>query len=262
MDTHQMDGAPPMQTMEQHTDVTGWQQIEAAVAVARGISTSEAAQRLGVSPSTIRRWIKLGHLEATRTPAGYVVDASGLGAARERARTRKPRNIAQEDCMLSEQPARAPEGPVLRAPAQPDQPVASEPVVEAAPPEPGPPARVAPHVDRGRVLEGLQRSIILEQAKRQRAARRKDPVAMRDCAWRLEALYAQLADAREDERKVQGRDTRGWAARLGASLPPASLASLAQAANIAKHAPSRRAFNVATILMLNGLLMMLMTFIA
>ena len=35
-----------------------------------GLSTSEAAQHLGVSLSTVRRWSDAGHLRGYRTPGG------------------------------------------------------------------------------------------------------------------------------------------------------------------------------------------------
>ncbi len=35
-----------------------------------GLTTSEAARRLGVSLSTIRRWSDMGHLRGYRTPGG------------------------------------------------------------------------------------------------------------------------------------------------------------------------------------------------
>ncbi len=35
-----------------------------------GLSTSQAAQALGVSLGTIRRWSDMGHLESYRTPGG------------------------------------------------------------------------------------------------------------------------------------------------------------------------------------------------
>jgi excisionase family DNA binding protein len=35
-----------------------------------GLSTSQAAQVLGVSLGTIRRWSDLGHLQSYRTPGG------------------------------------------------------------------------------------------------------------------------------------------------------------------------------------------------
>jgi excisionase family DNA binding protein len=35
-----------------------------------GITTSQAARRLGVSLSTVRRWADEGHLSASRTPGG------------------------------------------------------------------------------------------------------------------------------------------------------------------------------------------------
>ena len=35
-----------------------------------GLSTSQAAQTLGVSLGTIRRWSDMGHLQSYRTPGG------------------------------------------------------------------------------------------------------------------------------------------------------------------------------------------------
>ncbi len=35
-----------------------------------GLSTSQAAQSLGVSLGTIRRWSDMGHLQSYRTPGG------------------------------------------------------------------------------------------------------------------------------------------------------------------------------------------------
>ena len=35
-----------------------------------GLSTSQAAQALGVSLGTIRRWSDMGHLQSYRTPGG------------------------------------------------------------------------------------------------------------------------------------------------------------------------------------------------
>jgi excisionase family DNA binding protein len=35
---------------------------------AKPITTGEAARRLGVSPSTVGRWVRLGQLPAMRTP--------------------------------------------------------------------------------------------------------------------------------------------------------------------------------------------------
>ncbi|HUG17031.1 MAG TPA: MerR family DNA-binding transcriptional regulator [Thermomicrobiales bacterium] len=254
-----------MQTIETRADYTGWQQIEALAATSRGISTSEAARRAGVSPSTIRRWIRLGHLEATRTPAGYVVDASGLDAARDAARAR--RRSTQEDRVVAEQPSTTRAArPLTETPAE--LPAATlhgrGAATPAAPVHPAPQRRHAAHIERARVLEGLQRGIILEQAKYQRAARRKDQMAMRDSAWRIEALFEQLHETQEDERERRARDRepRVWPERLRSIGDQPRLAALASAAAIAKTAPSRRTFDVAALLILNGFLMMLMTFIA
>ncbi|HEY8867012.1 MAG TPA: helix-turn-helix domain-containing protein [Solirubrobacteraceae bacterium] len=35
-----------------------------------GLSTSQAARELGVSPGTVRRWSDMGYLRAYRTPGG------------------------------------------------------------------------------------------------------------------------------------------------------------------------------------------------
>ena len=35
------------------------------------LTITEAADELGVSPNSIRRWIDLGHIEAWKTPGGH-----------------------------------------------------------------------------------------------------------------------------------------------------------------------------------------------
>lgn len=43
------------------------------------LKTSQAAARVGVHPETIRRWVRAGQLEASRTLGGHIrVDASDL----------------------------------------------------------------------------------------------------------------------------------------------------------------------------------------
>lgn len=44
--------------------------VESTKASPLGLSTSQAAQALGVSLGTVRRWSDLGHLESYRTPGG------------------------------------------------------------------------------------------------------------------------------------------------------------------------------------------------
>ena len=49
-------------------------------------TTQEVAEEYGVHPSTVRRWVKAGHLAATRLPGGQLrfrpedVDAIGTAA--------------------------------------------------------------------------------------------------------------------------------------------------------------------------------------
>lgn len=214
------------------------------------ISTSEAARRMGVSTSTIRRWIQRGYLDATRTSAGYRVAANDLEAAKAAAGSRRPGS--QVDTIVSERPT-----VTVRTSEQ------GQPTVTATRLTPAG-RRVASRVDRARVLEGLQRSIILEQAKYQRAARRKDAMAMRDCAWRLDTLYQQLEEVQDEERRRQRqeRESHDLRERLHALRDHPGVAALVSSTPIMKASPSRRMFNVATILILNGFLMMLMTFVA
>ena len=253
------------------------------------ITTSEAARELGVSTSTIRRWVSRGYLDATRTPTGYLVDASGLAAAQElasakrkpavpRTETASTADDLQDDRVVSEQPSAVRMPIIVSQLVQPS----SEPR-EVAPPEPHSPDPVAAQVqepqvpesrasafrptfqsDPSRMLEGLQRGIILEQAKYLRAERRKDSVAIERSAWRLAELYERLDDAQATAR-VAHRDadtSRPSLSALRALRAQAISAAFVSSATYAKAAPSRRVFSVATFLILNGMLMMLMSVIS
>jgi excisionase family DNA binding protein len=64
-----------------------------------GLSTSQAAQALGVSLGTIRRWSDMGYLESYRTPGGqrrfsseqieHFLESLQRGGFRARERVRK-----------------------------------------------------------------------------------------------------------------------------------------------------------------------------
>jgi excisionase family DNA binding protein len=57
-----------------------------------GISTGTAAQRLGVSQQYIWRLVKQGHIAATQTALGFLVDPEDLARfAAERAAKKKAR---------------------------------------------------------------------------------------------------------------------------------------------------------------------------
>ena len=59
------------------------------------LSTAEAARRLGLGHSTVKRLIKVGTLSAQRVGRGWVVRAADLATAPVRPRGR-PKNPKQE----------------------------------------------------------------------------------------------------------------------------------------------------------------------
>jgi excisionase family DNA binding protein len=279
------DGSMTIQMIVHHPLNSGWQPDDTTANEPLRISTMEAARRAGVSPSTIRRWVKRGYLDAIRTRTAYLVDADGLDAARETARARRG-GTATNDRIESAQNADFHDDRVVselpsvtwgttashQPPAMKEPPVQS--MASTLPPQdvstgtfPGDMEfrrRVARVADRNRVLEGLQRGIILEQAKYQRAVRRKDREAIHACVCRLDELHYRL---RETEAGPQHAGTRADTSpslgeRLRARRSQPGVVALMSAAAVAKDAPSRRMFNVAALLILNGVLMMMMNLIA
>lgn len=239
----------------------------------RRMTTSEAAQEVGVSTSTIRRWVARGYLDATRTAAGFLVDASGLATAQARAQSkRKPAvqgnvNSEQHDQVVSEQPStgRATRDVSQGTPQSATQQVAA--ATELSTRYESEPRALAPsptstrpiyQSDPRRLLEGLQRGIILEQAKYQRAQRRKDDAAIERSAWRLVELQERFESVRAAARADRGAGDSS----IPSTSPLRALHAQVTAAAHARVAPARRMLSASTLLILNGVLMMLMTFIA
>lgn len=74
----------------------------------------------------------------------------------------------------------------------------------------------------------------------------------------------QLAEAHEDDARSHPQQStpQAWRDRLQTLQEKPGIVLLATRAAITDAAPSRRMFNVATFLILNGFLMMLMTVVA
>ena len=65
-----MQSAHPLQKQPSLADLADMDTSHALKTKRLGLTTSEAAEHLGVSLSTIRRWSDAGHLVGYRTPGG------------------------------------------------------------------------------------------------------------------------------------------------------------------------------------------------
>jgi DNA-binding transcriptional MerR regulator len=235
------------------------------------LSVADAARMAGVTPTTIRRWIKRGYLPGVETSAGWRVSGShvALAQAEVRAAARRTRipaaaapesqsseprlqELAAENERLGQQVSdllaerealqHQLEELAVRTTATPAATTATAPAA---------PARaetvVAGHSQR-RLAEGIQRSIVLEEARLRRALRQRDRELARVTEFRLVELRASLVEAQQRAAwELRAQAAPQW--HHGAWL--AWLRGSARAAFPNALAAPRRTFSVVLILFLN-----------
>jgi excisionase family DNA binding protein len=204
------------------------------------LSVPQAARSVGVSPATIRRWIKRGYLPGVETPSGWRISPMHLVAAQAAASAaRKQRAGARPDHAPADSRAEelkrlAAENETLRQEiamltAQRDEllsrldsaAVRSASTDEAAAPTAESPQRAAaPRTARSELAqrkleEGILRSIALEETRRRRALRQRNREHVLASERRLVELHARLAEARQVEPVAHGEEPRTAAEEAG-----------------------------------------------